>query len=206
MIESLVDISADDIDEDETLYVEGETPSEDDGTDIPVRVLSNFTVYNASTLQAIPVAELLHLSFSKDEFRASGFVKAWVDDSDIPSDILDDDSGSGVGEGAPVEGVERVTLSEILEFSIHNKSEDADGLDRYVLVQLPTRFSTNRTLQAKYIFVQNSRGTYWGFHPALISRTLRRFGFNNESFTFSSPPRQKIEDLHIANLRATLPF
>lgn len=136
MVESLVDISADDIDEDENLYVEGETPpEEDDGTDIPVRVLSNFTVYNASTLQAIPVAELLHLSFSKDEFRASGFVKAWVDDSDIPSDILNDDSGS---EGAPEEGVERVTLSEILEFSIHNKSEDAGGLDRYVLVQLPT--------------------------------------------------------------------
>lgn len=132
MIENLVDVGADDIEEDENLYVEGETPpEEDDGMDIPVRLLSNFIVYNSSTLRAIPVAELLHLSFSEDEFRASGLVKAWVDDSDIQSDISDDDSGD------PGEGVERVTLSEILEFSIHNKSEDPGGLDRYVLVQLP---------------------------------------------------------------------
>jgi len=105
--------------------------------DIPVRLLSDFTVYNPRTLQAIPVAELLHLSFSQDEFRASGLVKAWVNDSDTPSDISDDDL-SEVGEGDPGEGVERVTLSEILEFSIHNKSEGASGLDRYVFVQLPT--------------------------------------------------------------------
>lgn len=44
------------------------------------------------------MAELMHLSFSQDEFRASGHVKAWVNDSDIPSDISDNDL-SGVGEG-----------------------------------------------------------------------------------------------------------
>lgn len=139
MIEGLVEISTDDIEEDEYLYVKGETPpEEDDGMDIPVRLLSNFTVYNSSTLHAIPVADLLRLSFSQDEFRASGLVKAWADDLDIQSDISDNDSGSGVGEGNPGEGIERVILSKILEFSIHNKSEDVDGLDRYVHSACPT--------------------------------------------------------------------
>ncbi|KIM49346.1 hypothetical protein M413DRAFT_15448 [Hebeloma cylindrosporum] len=139
-LESLVDVRADDIKEDENLYVDGETPpEEEDGMDIPVRLLSDFTIYNASTLQAVPVAELLQLSFSQDEFRASGLVKAWIDDLDIESDISDEDSGSGVGESDPVEGIERVTLSEILEFSIHNKSEDDDGLDSKIYLR--TKFA-----------------------------------------------------------------
>ena len=134
---SIYNDDADDVEEDEYLYVEGETPpEEDDGMDIPVRLLSDFTVYNASTFRSIPVAELLQLSFSEDEFQASGLVKAWVDDSDIPSDISDNDSENGVDEGEPGERSERVTLSKILEFSIHNKSEGVDGLDRCVLVQL----------------------------------------------------------------------
>jgi len=151
LIDGLVyDDGADDVEEDEYLYVEGESPpEEDDGTDIPVRLLSDFTVYNADTFRVIPVAELLQLSFSEDDYQASGLVKAWADDSEIPSDMSDNDvSDNGDGEGGPREGSERVTLSKILEFSIHNKSEAVDGLDRCVLVRLPTcrDCSTSRTL------------------------------------------------------------
>ena len=150
---SLVDVGTDDIEEDENLYVEGETPPEDDdGMDIPVRLLSDFTVYNASTMQAIPVAELLHLSFSQDDFRASGLVKAWVND-------ISDDDLSGVGEGESGEGLERVTLSEILEFSIHNKSEDVGGLDKYVFVQPPTQFSNQENFISK-IYIRTKFAWY----------------------------------------------
>jgi hypothetical protein len=188
LIEGSLYDGADDVEEDEYLYVEGETPAEDDdGADIPVRLLSDFTVYNAGTFRVVPVAELLQLSFSEDEFQASGLVKAWVDNSDIPSDISDDDSDNGdSGEDDHREGSERVTLSKILEFSIHNKSEGVDGLDRYVLVRLTTcrDCSTSRTFQATYISEQNLHGTYWEFLRVPIDHILHLSGFSNEPFTF----------------------
>ncbi|KAF8965236.1 S-adenosyl-L-methionine-dependent methyltransferase [Flammula alnicola] len=135
------DLADDNVDEDEDLLVLGETtPDEDDETELAVRILYDFTVYNADSMEAISVAELLQLDYSPHDYRASGLVKPWVD-LDDDSSVVDDEIEDEDDEGGIVSdnGRDRVSLSRILEFNIHSPCEGKDGIDPKIYIR--TKFA-----------------------------------------------------------------
>ncbi|KDR81704.1 hypothetical protein GALMADRAFT_239835 [Galerina marginata CBS 339.88] len=118
--------------EDKSLIVDGETPGDDDESDdfnAPVRVLSDFTVYKANTMELVPIAELLHMNFSAEKYGASGLVKPWIEPDE---DDNDEDSQDG---STSDEDCDRVCLSAIVEFSIHNLLEDEECLDGKIYIR-----------------------------------------------------------------------
>lgn len=118
----------------------GETdPLDDDSdNDVPVRVLTDFSIYNHSTLQLVPVACLLELSLNSTlSFSASGCAKAWVDTDDNDNDDDDDDDdASQVRENSDDDGaaaedrMQRLKLSPIKRFSFHDLKRCHRRLDR----------------------------------------------------------------------------
>lgn len=122
--------------EDEDLQIIGETEireqaSDDDPNDIPVRVLSDFSIYDSEVQQLIKTEQLLALIESENStppdchYRASGSVQPFVDDDDDDDD--DDETGEDSFE-QDTEEIQRVALSPIIEFNIHHVS-DEKGLD-----------------------------------------------------------------------------
>lgn len=103
--------------------------------DLPVRLLTDFTIYEMSTSIAVPLGELtgLELDGVKD-YGASGIATAWTDDDDKGDDDLDDDD-SDSSEGGSNLG-ERVKLSKIVEFNIHHYSKKTKKLDRSVSIHI----------------------------------------------------------------------
>ena len=110
--------------EDKDLFVMGETFVDEDGGDIPVRILQDFSIYNMETFELVSVAELLNLQFSRATFGSSGMVKPWIDEFDDSSNEIDASSNSPEDDG------DYVRLSKILEFNIHDFSDDGRELDR----------------------------------------------------------------------------
>ena len=110
--------------EDKDLFVAGETPVDEDEGDIPVRLLQDFSIYNMETFELVSVAELLELQFSRSTFGSSGMVKPWIDEFDDGSNESDTSSNSPEDDG------DYVKLSKILEFNIHDLSDDGKELDR----------------------------------------------------------------------------
>ncbi|GLB34766.1 putative cytosine specific DNA methyltransferase replication foci [Lyophyllum shimeji] len=114
------EVADDEILEDDNLIIPGETVQDrtDGSTDgyedtIPVRLLRDFTIYDASTNILVPVAELLRLEHSRQKFGASGLAKPWIEDEEDEDQEEEEDS---VEEG---NDAERVKLSTILAFDIH---------------------------------------------------------------------------------------
>lgn len=107
--------------------VPGEIPPEagDEGDEdpcIPVRVLSDFTIFDEDTMELVPVGQLLHLDYADASYIASGLVKPWVDPDSDDEDGSDNDS--------PVyEADDRLRCSPILEISIHDLIEGEKRLD-----------------------------------------------------------------------------
>ncbi|CAA7271617.1 unnamed protein product [Cyclocybe aegerita] len=121
-------IDNDDCAEDGDFIVPGETPrtDDDDENEIPVRLLNDFTVYNAETLKAVPIAELIGMHLGRDiTYGASGLVKPWIVPDDFESEDEDDQSDKQDSESSAADE-DRITLSKILEFSIHSLPEDND--------------------------------------------------------------------------------
>ena len=130
----IYDLAYDDIDETEDLLVLGESQGDEDEEELPVRILYDFTVYRADTMEAVPVAELLLLSYSQNsKFRASGLVRPRVDLSADDSDTDDsskNDSDDGDQEAVfSDKGRDRVSLSRLLEFNVHAQSEGDCPID-----------------------------------------------------------------------------
>ncbi|KAF8911019.1 S-adenosyl-L-methionine-dependent methyltransferase [Gymnopilus junonius] len=130
----------DEIMEDDELQIPGETSPNEDDKSIPIRILSDYTIYDLDTKQIIMADELLQLGFCQESYAASGLVGAWFngDGSDIEqgSDVDQSDDGRTSISDA---GTDRITLSKILEFSVHAFSNDGDILDPKIYVR--TRFA-----------------------------------------------------------------
>lgn len=115
---------SDELVEDEEFLLKDEThPEDDDDSDVPVRLLENFTVYDSATMEVIHLAQLLMLEYSNAKYGASGLVKPWVDpDSEV--DEVDEDVDSRAEDCE-----EQLCLSNILEFCVHNMLEGQRFLD-----------------------------------------------------------------------------
>ncbi|KAG6814585.1 hypothetical protein H0H92_000114 [Tricholoma furcatifolium] len=166
------EVSVDEIPEDADLIIPGETifdpsDSSDGVTDVPVRVLDDFSIYDLSTLELVPVAQLLQLKYTS-KIGASGLAKAWVDED---GDELEDDGDDFDGEGVQDE---RVKLSTILEFSVHDISE-ATGKPDSLETSDPSAHSKIyiRTAYAWYILNIPSTQYHPLFEPFwIMHRTL----------------------------------
>ena len=124
--------------EDEDLQFNGETEIReqalhDDPDDIPVRVLSDFSVYDSETQQLIKTEQLLALIESdvlpppNCHYRASGSVQPFVDNDDEDEDEDENENEEDSLE-QETEEIQRVALSLILEFNIHHVSDET-GMD-----------------------------------------------------------------------------
>jgi DNA (cytosine-5)-methyltransferase 1 len=133
----IYEVMDDELLEDDDLVIPGET-SLDDSTatesdssqdDLPVRLLQDFTIYDMSTNEAVPIGELMSLKYVDKSFGASGLVIPWID-NDI--DEEDDDDADSDDNVACSNLSERVKLSKLLEFDVHHYSEVSKSLDRFV--------------------------------------------------------------------------
>jgi DNA (cytosine-5)-methyltransferase 1 len=127
----------DELIEDDDLVIPGETALDDstatesDGSQdgVPVRLLQDFTIYDMSTNEAVPVGELMSLKFVDKIFGASGLVKPWIDDG---IDEEEDDDLDSDDNAVHLNLSERVKLSGLVEFDIHHYSDVSKALDRFV--------------------------------------------------------------------------
>lgn len=105
--------------------------SDDEHGDIPVRLLTDFTIYEMETCDLVPVAELLQIQFNTSKiYGASGKVKPYVEEEDDDDDSIDDDDNSSL-QGYRGKGDQIVKLSKIVEFDLHHVSSRQKKLDRY---------------------------------------------------------------------------
>jgi DNA (cytosine-5)-methyltransferase 1 len=128
--------------ENENLQIIAETDPADldsDGDDeaaVPVRLLTDFSIYGMNSLELVPIAELLQLQYETGKvYGASGSVKAWSDESDDQEDepdVVEDDNSDVL---QPED--QRVKLSSILEVNIHDVSKQ--NLDRLLSSTLQLR-------------------------------------------------------------------
>jgi DNA (cytosine-5)-methyltransferase 1 len=120
---------------------ETDVPDSDRDDDVPVRVLTDFSIYDHSTLHLIPVARLIELSLNpRLSFSASGCVKAWIDkDDDDDDDDEDEDEDQDQEDAEKVceeddsaaeDGMQRLKLTPIKRFSFHDPKQCHRGLDR----------------------------------------------------------------------------
>ena len=171
--------------EDENLQIIGETDPEelsedsiiDDKSDVPVRLLSDFTIYDSQTREVLPVGVLTQLKYSSSSYGASGLVKAWTEDGEDEEEVevfeVDevDEQLDQIGQ--------RVQLSEILEFDVHHFSERNRTLDRYTFVYLylcTTRSEFSGPV--KFTSEQILHGTSSILHPNYIFLYFLRSGFS----------------------------
>ena len=127
------------------LQVIGETdPLDNDrGNDVPVRVLTDFSIYDHSTLDLVPIASLIELSHNpRLSFSAAGCVKAWIDnddeddDDDEEEEDKDQDDAEQVRENsddndpAAEDRIQRLKLTPIKRFSFHDRKQCHRRLDR----------------------------------------------------------------------------
>ncbi|KAG2063855.1 S-adenosyl-L-methionine-dependent methyltransferase [Suillus decipiens] len=122
-------------DEDENFQVIGETdPTEqsDSGSSegVPVRILTDFAIYECATRQLVPIGELINVNLAVNDkmFRASGYVKSHMDDDEYYDDDYDDDD-NGNSMYNDVDCLQRIRLTEIRKFTIHDIRQRSRELD-----------------------------------------------------------------------------
>jgi hypothetical protein len=162
---TLYAITLDEILEDHNLQIIAETdPSQRSDTKelentIPVRVLTDFAVYEMNTLQLVPIGELFNLQHGSPMiYGASGNVKAFSDeegndDEDEP-DVFDqeeDDFSDDVVN-------QRVKLSQLMEFNVHYFKKRK--LNRFIFLPFaPVAVLINLPPTVKFTFAPNMHGT-----------------------------------------------
>jgi DNA (cytosine-5)-methyltransferase 1 len=123
--------------ENEDIVIEGETPLDDEERvegEIPVRLLEDFVIYDINSLEAVPLASLLKISHSDCAFSASGLVKPWAEaDSDGENESEDSEDEDDQGRMSVNPQWDRLSLSQICEFSVHSPNSRKGKLDQYVL-------------------------------------------------------------------------
>lgn len=111
----------DELVEDARLEIMGETPEDEYSGEepeggLPIRLLSDFTIYERNTNELIHVAELTLCDYN--DHGASGLVSPWTEHDDEDEEEEDDpESGDDSSETD-----QRVKLSKILQFDIHSVS------------------------------------------------------------------------------------
>lgn len=158
----------DELVEDADLVIPGETSVGDSDAsstsnteeDAPIRLLQDFTIYDLATNKMVPVGELLSLQYSTQKFGASGLVNAWTDvDVDEEEDAFSDTESLSISVTA--RPGERVKLSQVLEFSVHDFSNETKTLDRYELLACDDNYlSTDFHTIAKFISGPIMHGIY----------------------------------------------
>lgn len=100
--------------------IPGETEPEldDVDTEIPVRLLDDFTIYDWDTLRLVPIANLLDLG-PGTHYGASGLVRPWTDDTDDDSDTDSDEFSSPPA----------IKLTPIIELNVHHFTPLTGSLD-----------------------------------------------------------------------------
>ncbi|KAG1724751.1 S-adenosyl-L-methionine-dependent methyltransferase [Suillus paluster] len=123
----------DEYDEDENFQVIGETdPAElsdsDDSGGVPVRVITDFSIYECTTGQLVPVGELItvNLAMNSKRYRASGYVKPHIDDDEYCDDDSDDDR---YGMSNEEDCLQRIRLTRIRKFTLHDIRQRSRELD-----------------------------------------------------------------------------
>jgi DNA (cytosine-5)-methyltransferase 1 len=123
-------------DEDENFQVIGETDlteQSDSGNSegVPVRILTDFAIYECATQQLVPIGELINVNLavnSKITYQASGYVKPHMDDDEYYDDDYDDeDDGNGMSNNEDC--LQRIRLTEIRKFTIHDIRQRSRELD-----------------------------------------------------------------------------
>lgn len=182
----------DELVEDDNLQIIGETDPTDLSSDnddeetsgIPVRLLTDFSLYNLETRQLVPVAELLQIQYGGSTvYAASGTVKPYVEDDDDDEDENevvdeDEDEDSLLQDG---DDVQVVRLSTIVEFDIHNVSSRKKRLDRYGSFSVSHMFVDEGTV--KCICERSMHGIFSTCHQLHIHPSSLASGYNTGSCT-----------------------
>jgi len=131
---------ADEYDEDENFQVIGETDpadfsTSDDSEAVPVRLLTDFSIYEYKTRQLVPIGELINvnLAVNSKNYRASGFVKPYTDDDrHYGGNTDDDDNDDGDNDddmSNPEAYLQRIRTTQIREFTRHDVMQRSKSLD-----------------------------------------------------------------------------
>lgn len=122
----------DEWDEDENFQVIGETDladlsTSDDSEGVPVRILTDFAVYECKTLQLVPIGELINvnLAVNSKNYRVSGYVKPYVDDDKYYSGNTDDEDDLSDQEAF----LQRIRSTRIRKFTLHDLRQRSRLLD-----------------------------------------------------------------------------
>lgn len=114
----------DELVEDAQLEIMGETPEdeysgEEPESGLPIRLLSDFTIYERNTNELSHVAELTLCDYN--DHGVSGLVSPWTEhDNDNDDEEEEEDPESGDDS---LETDQCVKLSKILQFDIHSVSD-----------------------------------------------------------------------------------
>ncbi|KDQ61172.1 hypothetical protein JAAARDRAFT_173758 [Jaapia argillacea MUCL 33604] len=115
---SVYKASNDELIEDENLQIIGEIApvNEDEDASLPVRELSDFTIYDSGSHRFVSVYELQTNNLDEADFRASGLVTAHADEEDEDDDEDEEDEETDSNSSPP----QRVCLSRIVKFNIYH--------------------------------------------------------------------------------------
>jgi DNA (cytosine-5)-methyltransferase 1 len=138
----IYDVADDELIEDENLQVIGETDPDDwsDNSDsdtdseVPVRLLKDFVIYDFVTNEVVPIATLAQICYSEaTNYGCSATVGVWIDHDDDDNDDDEDENEAIRAEEIEEDDlpVQRVKLSRIIEFNVHHFSRHSRRLDRY---------------------------------------------------------------------------
>jgi DNA (cytosine-5)-methyltransferase 1 len=141
--------------EDAGLEVFGETDwSNDDKDDLlPLRVLTDFAIYRQSKMELVYPLELANVELQRGVYSASGIVRPWSHESD-------GDSESDASLDDYPQATQRVRLSSILEFNIHDHDFREWRLDEYVLIRNLKFVSTLPSRLVRKIYVRTQFAWY----------------------------------------------
>lgn len=136
ILETLIYVPPDDeYDEDENFQVIGETdPTEQsdcgNSEGVPVRILTDFAIYECAKQHLVPIGELLNVNLAVNNkmYRASGFVKSHMDVDEYYDDDYDDEDNRN-GMSNDEDCLQRIRLTEIRKFTIHDIRQRSRKLD-----------------------------------------------------------------------------
>ncbi|OJA16031.1 hypothetical protein AZE42_04288 [Rhizopogon vesiculosus] len=125
----------DEYDEDENFQVIGETdPADlsgsDDSEGVPVRILTDFAVYESKTRQLVPIAELINVNHAVNNknYRASGYVKPYIDEDQYYGGDTDDEDEDDLMSN-PEACLQRIRSTRIRKFTLHDIRQRSRLLD-----------------------------------------------------------------------------
>lgn len=175
---------------------------DDESSDVPVRLLTDFTIYDLKTLQLVPVAELLHIQYGGSTvYAASGTVKPYVenDDDDEDEDEVVDEEEVEESLHQDEGDVQVIKLLKIVEFDIHSVSSRKKKLDRYVLL-LIVHNPINNVIAVKCTYEPTTPGTFLTCLRRNTPLSSQASGFSTASYTSLSLPRWATHELHSTRL------